>query len=70
MMHGSGKSDPEIVAAKPANKAEQSATELVERRAGTEGNADQQNTHRAQNRARVSQALGRIRHAFAVTYPR
>ena len=39
MMHGHEKSDPAIVAVKPANKAEQSAAELVERRAGTEGNA-------------------------------
>ncbi len=63
MMHGNGKSDPEIVAVKPANKAERSATELVEQRAGTEGNADQQSTRRAQDRVSVSQALGRIRHA-------
>jgi len=39
MMHGYEKSDPAIVAVKPANKAERSAAELVERRAGTEGNA-------------------------------
>jgi len=63
MMHGNGKSDPEIVAVKPANKAERSATELVEQRAGTEGNADQQSTRRAQDRVSVSQALGRIRQA-------
>jgi hypothetical protein len=37
MMHGHEKSDPAIVAVKPANKAERSAAELVERRAGTEG---------------------------------
>jgi len=70
MMHGRGKSDPEIVATKPGNKAERSAAELVERRAGTEGNADQQSTRRAQDRVSVSQALGRIRQAFAVTHPR
>jgi RNA-directed DNA polymerase len=63
MMHGNGKSDPEIVAVKPANKAERSAAELVEQRAGTEGNADQQSTRRAQDRESVSQALGRIRQA-------
>ena len=33
MMHGRGKSDEAIVAVKPANKAERSAAELVERRA-------------------------------------
>ncbi|MGA8479443.1 MAG: group II intron reverse transcriptase/maturase, partial [Chthoniobacterales bacterium] len=35
----------------------------VEQRAGTEGNADQQSTRRAQGRESVSQALGRIRQA-------
>jgi len=33
---------------------------LVEQRAGTKGNADQQSTRRAQEREGVSQALGRI----------
>ena len=41
MMHGHEKSDPAIVAAKPANKAELPAAEPVERRAGTKGNAGQ-----------------------------
>ena len=45
MMHGREKSDLAIVAAKLANKAERSAAELVERRAGTKGNADRQSTH-------------------------
>ena len=63
MMHERGKSDPEVVAEKPTNKAEQSAAESVEPRAGTEGNADQQNTRRAQDRISVSQALDRIRQA-------
>ena len=62
MMHGCEKSDPAIVAVKPANKAERSAAELVEPRAGTEGNADWQSTHWTQRQVRVSQALGRIRH--------
>jgi RNA-directed DNA polymerase len=44
MMHGRGKSDPVIVAVKPTNQAERSAAELVERRVGTKGNADQQST--------------------------
>ena len=61
MMHGPEKSDLAIVAGKPANKAEQSAAESVEPRAGTKGNADQQSTRRAQDRESVSQALGRIR---------
>jgi RNA-directed DNA polymerase len=74
MMHGHEKSSgPEIVAIrtnaggmrreKPANKAVPTAAELVERRAGTKGNASRQSTLRAQDRAGVSQALDRIRQA-------
>jgi retron-type reverse transcriptase len=62
-MDGHGKSDTAIVAGKLANKAEQSAAEPVERRAETEGNADQQSTGRTQRREAVSQALARIRQA-------
>src|SRR5215475_9360232 len=71
MMHGHEKSDPAIVATKPANKAEDSvaersvaepnAAEPVEQRAGTKGNARQQSTRRTQCRVSVSQALERIR---------
>ena len=61
MMYGHEKSDLAIVAVKPANKAERSVAELVERRVGTEGNAHQQSTHWTQSQARVSQALERIR---------
>src|SRR6204780_2672168 len=63
MMHERGKSDSAVGAVKPANKAERSAAEVVEQRAGTKGNADQQSTRRAQERESVSQALGRIRQA-------
>src|SRR3981081_854120 len=63
MMHGREKSDPAIVARKPANNAGQPAAERVERRAGTEGNAGQQSTRRAQDREGVSQALERVRQA-------
>jgi retron-type reverse transcriptase len=63
MMYERGKSDSAVGATKPANKAERSAAELVEQRAGTKGNADQQSTRRAQDRESVSQALGRIRQA-------
>src|ERR1700704_2897644 len=66
MMHGHEKSDPAIVAVKPTNKAERSAAELVEPRAGTKGNADWQSTHRTQSRARVSQAPERMRQLLAV----
>ena len=80
MTHGHEKSDHAIVAVKPANKAgqptcgancgEPNAAEPVERRAGTKGNADRQSTHRTQRWEGVSQALERIRQAFAVTHPR
>ena len=73
MMNGPEKSDPVIVAMKPANKAEgpsaarpageTHAAEPVERRAGTKGNAEQQSTCRTQGRESVSQALERIRKA-------
>src|SRR3984893_16592712 len=63
MMHGCEKTDPAIVAKKPANNAGQPAAERVERRAGTEGNAGQQSTRRAQDRDSVSQALERVRQA-------
>jgi RNA-directed DNA polymerase len=62
-MNGHEKSDSAIVAAKPTNAAERSAAEAVERRAGTEGNADRHSTLRAQNRERVTQALDRVRQA-------
>ena len=79
MMHGHEKSDLAIVAMKPANKGNEpaveasaaaNATEPVERRAGTKGNASQQSTHWTQSQARVSQALERIRQAIAVIHPR
>jgi RNA-directed DNA polymerase len=63
MMNGREKSDPAIVAAKPANGAGQPGEEPVERRAGTEGNGVRHDTHRAQIRARVTQGLDRIREA-------
>ena len=66
MMNGHEKSDPVIVAVKPANKAERSAAELVERRAGTEGNSSQPSTCRTPSRVSVPQALVRIRQRVAV----
>ena len=41
MMHGCGKSDSNIVAEKPTNKAGRPVAELVERRAEAKGNASQ-----------------------------
>ncbi len=63
MMHDPEKSDPAIVAVKPTNKAGRPGAEPVERRAGAKGNAGQQSTRRAQDRASVSQALERVRNA-------
>jgi RNA-directed DNA polymerase len=64
VMNEPKKSDPAIVAMKPTNKAGAiTVAELVERRAGAEGNANQQSTHRTQCRERVTQALGRVRQA-------
>src|SRR5438132_538226 len=72
MMHEREKSDPAIGAGKPTNKADATkhavhgvtdAAEPVEQRAGSEGNAGEQSTHRTQGRERVSQALDRVRKA-------
>src|SRR5215470_1811891 len=61
MTNERGKSDPAVVATKLANKAERSAAEPVEPRAGTKGNANQQHMGRTQSRETVSQVLARIR---------
>src|SRR5712675_1805224 len=63
MMHDRGKSDSAIVAVKPTNNAGQPVAEPVEPRAGTKRNAGEQSTHRTQGRARVTQALARVRKA-------
>ena len=66
-MHEPKKSDPAIRAMKPSNKVgSTAAAETAEQRAGTEGNAIRQSTHRTQMRARVSQALERVRQAAKV----
>jgi RNA-directed DNA polymerase len=62
-MNDQEKSDTGIVAVKSPNKAGSPAAEAVEPRPGTKGNAGQQSTHRTQTRARVSQALDRVRQA-------
>src|SRR5215207_7182243 len=56
--------DPGIGATKPANSDGRPSAELVERRAGAEGNAGQDRTRRAQNRASVSKGLDRVRHVL------
>ncbi len=63
MMHGGGKSDEAVVAKKPANEAERTVAEPVERRAEAEGNASQRSMDRMQSRTTVSQGLERIRQA-------
>ena len=62
-MNGHEKSDPTVVATKPTNKAGRPVAESVERRVGTEGNANQHRTRRALNRESVTQALERVRQA-------
>src|SRR6476469_9270432 len=62
-MHDPEKSDPAVVVEKSPNKAGPPAAEVAEQRAGTKRNADQQSTHRTQIRARVTQALNRVRQA-------
>jgi hypothetical protein len=67
MMHGHGKSDEAIVAGKPANKAEQFAAELAERRAEAKGNARQQSTRWTQCRDQRVTSAGSMRiHAIAL----
>jgi RNA-directed DNA polymerase len=62
-MHDLEKSDSAVVAGRSPNKAGSPAAEVAEQRAGTKRNVDQQNTHRTQIRARVTQALNRVRQA-------
>jgi group II intron reverse transcriptase/maturase len=61
MVNGGGKSDTAVVVLKPANEAERSAEEPVERRVVTKGTAAQQSTSRTPSRTSVTQALERIR---------
>ena len=63
MMHGRGKSDSAIVVVKPTNKAEQSAAEPVERRAGAEENAIRAGMLRTPSRDSMSNGLDRVRTA-------
>ena len=63
MTHGREKSDPSVVAMKPANKLGQPGAESVERREGTEGNTGGQHMRRTQSREGVSQGLDRVREA-------
>src|SRR5580658_6961404 len=62
-MNGDEKSDPAIVAVKPANKSGQPDAEWVEPRAGAEGNAAGPHGVRAQDRATPSSGIDRVRKA-------
>ncbi len=70
MMNGRRKSDRPVVATKPANKVGSSLNDVevpmaeqVEQRGLAKGKPPRQNTDRAQDRAFVQSALGRIRQA-------
>ena len=63
MMHEGEKSDPAIVAAKPANNPERSGAELVEPRAGAKENAGQGGAYRTPSREGASHGLARVRQA-------
>src|SRR3977135_4533618 len=63
MMHDREKSDPLVVATKPANNDGQPLAEPVERRGGGEGNAHQPSTLRTPSRDGVTAGLARIRTA-------
>jgi RNA-directed DNA polymerase len=62
-MHEPGKSDSPILPRKVANKAPKRAAEPLEGRGLAERNSPQTSTLRTQGRARVYEALGRVRQA-------
>src|ERR1700694_4107473 len=62
-MNRSEESDRPVVSMKRPNKAGRPAAEAVERRGLVKGNSLQRDMHRMQGRARVRQALERIRQA-------
>ncbi len=62
-MNGDEKSDPAIVAAKPANEPVRPGKERVEPRAGAKGNAEGPHGVRARNRAASSLGIDRVRKA-------
>jgi RNA-directed DNA polymerase len=60
-MNGGEKSDPTIVAAKPANEPRRRGKEWAEPRVGAEGNAGGSHGVRAQDRAASSSGIDRVR---------
>ena len=63
MMHGREKSDPFVLASKPANKPGQPGAESVERREGAEGNAVKSHRRRTPSRESLNSGLDRVRQA-------
>lgn len=63
MKHGREKSDPFVVALKPANRPGQSGAESVERRQGAEGNAVKSHGCRTPSRESLHTGLDRVRQA-------
>ena len=63
MMQGHEKSDPFVVAMKPANEGGQPPEELVERRGGAEGNTVEHGMRRTPGRESMSHGLDRVRQA-------
>jgi len=63
MMHGQGKSDGPIVPGKPSNKPACAGAERVEGRGAAKGNPQERTMLRTQGRARMQQALERVRQA-------
>ncbi len=63
MVSGHGKSDDSVVPEKRSNKGggAPSPAEGVEERGSAKGNSRQQTSHRTQDRARLQQALERVR---------
>ena len=61
MMHGLERSDPFILAKKPANKSGQPEAESVERREGTKENTAEPPMDRTQSRGTVTGGLDRVR---------
>lgn len=73
MMHDPEKSDPPIVATKPANAPASASKESVERRGGAEGNASQRGMRRTPSRESMTSGLEQVRIAakrYAVRHPR
>ena len=70
MMHERGKSDSAVGATKPANKAERSAAELVEQRAGNQGECGSAKHAPGSGPGKCVTGAGTHTEIFAVKHPR